>query len=197
MCLSRDAHVIEKRSWPNFQEIVRQGNFHEKSVLPKLTALYEPAIWLNTENRFLPKITTWPTRWRLKQSGKYHCPTIRLLLKIPKMACNSGTSLSTINRKRRQIYSATNHNYQPIPRCKEDILFQKCSDNHHISAIVFYHHQISNQRWYQHRRCKFDESTNRRRDVAEFAMNFAKDTIATHNYSRIPDKCWLSTQVVD
>jgi len=92
-----------KSSWPNFQEIVRQGNFHEKSVLSKLTALYEPAVWLNTKNCFLPTNYT-STRWRLKQHGKYYCPTIRLPLKIPKMSCDSGASLSTVNRKRHQLY---------------------------------------------------------------------------------------------
>jgi len=90
------------------------------------------------------------------------------------MACNSGTSLSTVNRKRHQPYSTTNRNYQPVTRCKEDFCFRNVQTI--ITSVP-----LSSTIIRSATRDDISISLNRRRNVAEFAMNFAKDTIATHN----------------
>ena len=94
------------------------------------------------------------------------------------MACNSGTTLSTVNRKRHQPYSTTNRNCQPATRCKEYICFRNVQPiiiSVPLSSTIIIRSAARND---------ISISFNRRRNVAEFAVNFAKDTIATHN-SRI------------
>ena len=106
------------------------------------------------------------TRERLTQCEKYYCPTIRLLFKMPLMASNSGTGLIVGNGKQNQLYRASNAVYQPQKHGVNEITVQKCSD---IILSVPLTSTIINQRAIHPRRCKFAESSNRRRESRDVA----------------------------
>ena len=167
---------------------MRLGNFHKKSVLPKLTALYEPAILLNTENCFLPKITT----CLLLDGGLSNTENTIVL----QFDCYSKFPIWRVilveflngHTKRHQLYSATNRNCQPATRCKEYICFinvQTIITSVPLSSTIIMSAtrddiSIGDA---SSRKVRIDDATS-----PNYAMNFSKDKIATHN-SRIPDKC--------
>jgi len=115
------------------------------------------------------------------------------------MASNSGTGLIDSSGKRNLLYRATIAFTNLKTRCKWNDCFQQCSDKHHISILIPHCLQPSSHQQpamisasaMQVRR-KFESTTQCR----QFAMNHAKDTIATHN-SRISERRWLSTRNID
>ena len=87
---------LHKRTRPDFPEIhsrdAQRANFHESNLSKFNYASWTRYVTNYWELLFIENCNLISSGQRLKQCGKYYCPTIRRLSEIPEMANNSGRS---------------------------------------------------------------------------------------------------------